>query len=157
MTTLADYREERLRKLKEIRERGIDPYPAKSYRDTKIQSILNDFDNLNGKTVTIAGRITAIRSFGKLAFVKIRDYTGEIQIFMRTESAPSDNNTSDTLSIKDLKLLDTGDFIEATGTVDKTKTGEISVFSNKLQSVSFIISANLQLVLHESYSFLCIN
>ena len=83
MATLADFRNERLRKLKEIRDRGINPYPSKSTRDTIISDILANFDGLKGKTVTIAGRITAIRKFGKIAFVKIRDYSGEIQVFMQ--------------------------------------------------------------------------
>ena len=126
MTTLADYRNERLKKLDEIRERGINPYPSKSHRDTKIAAILNDFDAYKGKTVTIAGRITAIRSFGKLAFIKIRDYTGEVQLFIK------DNLAGDFI-IKDLRLLDTGDFIESTGLVDKSQTGEISVFSENIR------------------------
>ncbi len=128
MTTLADYRDERLRKLSEIKEQGINPYPSKSFRDTKISDILDNFDAKKGQNVTIAGRITAIRSFGKLAFVKIRDYTGEIQIFMQQEE-----EKADLFNTKKLKLLDTGDFIEATGTVDKSSTGEISVFSDQLR------------------------
>lgn len=141
MVTLADYRDERLRKLEEIKNRGIDPYPSKSYRDTKIFNILDNFDELNGQTVTIAGRITAIRSFGKLVFLKIRDYTGEVQIFMKVEKPAEtlENADENTLtkddskylfSAKDVKLLDTGDFIEAKGPVGKTQTGEISVFAN---------------------------
>ena len=147
MTTLADYRDERIRKLEELKQRGINPYPAKSHRDTKISAVLDDFDSLKGTTVTIAGRITAIRSFGKLAFIKLRDYTGEVQIFMQqvgnSENKASSNDgekntisnldNSDLLSIKDIKLLDTGDFIETTGTVDRSKTGEISVFSNQVR------------------------
>ena len=129
MTTLADYRNERIKKLEELRSRGIDPYPAKSYRDTKISTVLDDFDAKKGTDVTIAGRIVAIRSFGKLAFIKIRDYTGEIQIFMQQENATPDGY----LSIKDVRLLDTGDFIETAGTVDRSKTGEISVFSNHVR------------------------
>ena len=81
---LEDYRNERLRKLSEIRERGIDPYPSKSERNTKIADIVSHFDEKKSQEVCIAGRIIAIRSFGKLAFVKVRDYTGEVQIFMRT-------------------------------------------------------------------------
>ncbi len=129
MTTLKDYREERLRKLAEIRARGIDPYPAHSNRDTKIQQILNQFDQFQGKTVSIVGRIVAIRSFGKLAFIKIRDYTGEVQIFMKSNP----EITAGFLGTKDLKLLDTGDFIEATGRVDKSQTGEISVFTDEVR------------------------
>ena len=126
MVQLSDYRDERLRKLSEIKSRGIDPYPAKSNRDTKIGNINDNFDELNGQTVTIAGRIIAIRSFGKLAFVKIRDYSGEIQIFMKKEDEVPEGN----FGVKDIKLLDNGDFIEAKGLVGKSQTGEISVFAD---------------------------
>ena len=129
MTTLADYRDEHLRKLEEIRARGIDPYPAKSHRNTKISTILNHFDEKDGQEVVVAGRIMAIRSFGKLAFVKIRDYTGEVQIFMEKTDQVEDGH----FSVKELKLLDTGDFIEVAGRVGKSSTGEISVFSNQVR------------------------
>ncbi len=129
MTTLSDYRDERLRKLAEIRARGIDPYPAKSHRNTKISAILNHFDEKDGQEVCIAGRIVAIRSFGKIAFVKVRDYFGEIQIFMQKV----DEVSAQEFGVKELKLLDTGDFIEATGKVGKTSTGEISVFANSVR------------------------
>lgn len=124
---LEDYRNERLKKLDELKSRGIDPYPAKSHRNTKISEIVNHFDEKKGQEVTIAGRIVAIRSFGKLVFIKIRDFFGEVQIFMKVvpEETPAGM-----LGAKDIKLLDTGDFIEVTGTVDKSQTGEISVFSN---------------------------
>lgn len=129
MTTLADYRDERLRKLEEIRARSINPYPAKSYRNTKISTILNHFDEKDGQEVIVAGRIIAIRSFGKLAFVKIRDYTGEVQIFMEKTDQTQDGY----FGVKELKLLDTGDFIEADGKVGKSSTGEISVFTNQVR------------------------
>lgn len=128
MTTLNDYRDERLRKLSEIRELGINPYPAKSHRNIKISEILEDFDAKQGQEVTVAGRITAIRSFGKIAFVKIRDFFGEIQIFMQKE-----DEQDGLFNVKRLKLLDTGDFIEATGKIEKSSTGEISVFANQLR------------------------
>ena len=129
MVQLSDYRDERLRKLSEIKNRGIDPYPAKSNRDTKIGNINDNFDELNGQTVTIAGRIIAIRSFGKLAFIKIRDYSGEIQIFMKKE----DEIPEGTFGVKDVKLLDNGDFIEAKGLIGKSQTGEISVFASSVR------------------------
>lgn len=129
MTTLNDYRDERLRKLAEIRSMGIDPYPAKSHRNTKISTILNHFDEKDGQEVCIAGRIMAIRSFGKIAFVKLRDYFGEVQVFMSTV----DDIPEGTFGVKQLKLLDTGDFVEAAGKVGKSSTGEISVFANSLR------------------------
>ena len=128
MVQLSDYRDERLRKLDEIKSKGIDPYPSKSKRNTKIGDIINDFDSYENGKVTIVGRIIAIRSFGKLAFVKIRDYFGEIQIFMREEETPAG-----LFGTKELKLLDTGDFIEAEGTIGRSQTGEISLFCNSLR------------------------
>ena len=123
---LEDYRNERLKKLEEIKARGIDPYPAKSFRNTKIADVINHFDEKDGQTVTVAGRIKAIRSFGKLVFLKLVDYSGDIQIFMKAEAAEQPG----LFGARDIRLLDTGDFIEATGLVGKSQTGEISVFSN---------------------------
>ena len=123
---LEDYRNERLKKLEEIKARGIDPYPAKSFRNTKIADVINHFDEKDGQTVTVAGRIKAIRSFGKLVFLKLADYSGDIQIFMKAEDAEQPGF----FGARDIRLLDTGDFIEATGLVGKSQTGEISVFSN---------------------------
>ena len=132
MTTLSDYRDERLRKLSEIKALGIDPYPAHSDRNTKISEILNEFKDFNQKEVVIAGRITAIRNFGKLAFIKVRDYFGEIQLFMKqSEEIPQGY-----FSVKNLKLLDLGDFIEARGLVGKSQTGEVSVFTNSVRLLS---------------------
>ncbi|MBP5511817.1 lysine--tRNA ligase [Candidatus Saccharibacteria bacterium] len=129
MATLEDYRNERLRKLEEIKALGINPYPANSNRTDKIGDVINNFENYDGKDVTLVGRITAIRSFGKLVFVKIRDYFGEIQIFMKAEG----ETTEGYLGAKQVKLLDTGDFIEATGKIGKSQTGEISIFTNEVR------------------------
>ena len=122
---LDDYRNERLRKLEEIRARGVEPYPSKAERDTRIFDIVNHFDEKKGQEVCIAGRIMAIRSFGKLVFIKVRDYSGEVQIFMK---AVSEATPEELFGARDIKLLDVGDFIEARGVVDKSQTGEISVF-----------------------------
>ena len=124
---LEDYRNERLKKLSALRERGIEPYPSKSSRNTFIADVVNHFDEKKGQEVCVAGRIVAIRSFGKLVFLKLRDITGEVQIFMKVSSEPTPDNM---LGAKDVKLLDTGDFVEARGLVDKSQTGEISVFAD---------------------------
>ena len=124
---LEDYRNERLKKLEELHERGIETYPSKSHRNTFIRDVVDHFDERVGQEACIAGRIVAIRSFGKLVFLKLRDYTGEVQIFMK---AVPDETPKGMLGAKDVRLLDIGDFIEARGVVDKSQTGEISVFAN---------------------------
>ena len=122
---LDDYRNERLRKLEEIRARGVEPYPSKAERDTRIFDVVNHFEEKKGQEVCIAGRVVTIRSFGKLVFIKVRDYSGEVQIFMK---ASNEVTPEGLFGARDIKLLDVGDFIEARGVVDKSQTGEISVF-----------------------------
>lgn len=129
MVQLSDYRDERLRKLEEIKNKGIDPYPAHSNRNEKIGKVVENFEDFDGKTVILAGRITAIRSFGKLAFIKIKDYFGEIQIFMKAEGETENG----LFGAKEIKLLDTGDFVEVEGKIGKSQTGEISIFSNQIR------------------------
>ena len=127
MASLKEYRDERLRKLGELRDMGIDAFPAKSERDTEIVKITGNFDKMGGEMVTVAGRIAGIRKFGKLAFVVLKDMTGEIQLFLRGGEVEKANVKAGTIGIEELPLLDNGDFLEATGEVIKTKTGEISV------------------------------
>jgi len=133
MATLQDFRDERLRKLDALKDLGFNPYPADAARTHTTGAILADFDNLQGQTATISGRITAIRKFGKLAFIVVKDASGSIQLYLNeAEVAPRDA-TRNQLGIEDLPLLDTGDFVQATGIIDKSKTGEISVFTSQLR------------------------
>lgn len=127
MATLQDYRDERLRKLGELRELGVNPYPADAHRSHDAGQITADFETLEKQTVTVAGRITGIRKFGKLAFIVLQDQTGSVQLFLHAPDVDELRAADGVLGMSELSLLDTGDFIEATGVVIKTKTGEISV------------------------------
>ncbi|MDR1032434.1 MAG: lysine--tRNA ligase, partial [Candidatus Nomurabacteria bacterium] len=127
MATLKDFRDERLRKLEEIRSLGIDPYPAKGNRTNDVVKITTGFAKFEGKDVIVDGRITGIRKFGKLAFIVLKDFSGEIQLFLRDGDVAKLDSERGILGLEQLPLLDTGDFVEAAGTVVKTKTGEISV------------------------------
>lgn len=127
MATLQDYRDERLRKLAELKELGIDPYPAESHRTHTAGDILARFDELEGQTATVVGRVMGIRKFGKLAFIVLRDMSGQIQLFLHAPDVAVLDASQGVLGMKELPLLDTGDFIEATGEIIRTKTGEISV------------------------------
>lgn len=127
MATLQDYRDERLRKLAELKDLGINPYPASSHRTHTANSVIESFDTLEGQTVTVTGRITGLRKFGKLAFIVLRDISGSVQLFLHAPDVAELDASKGVLGMKELTLLDTGDFIEATGEVIRTKTGEISV------------------------------
>ena len=85
MATLQDYRNERLRKLETLRQLGVDPYPAKSERTHGCGEVLARYDELAGQEVVVAGRIVSIRSFGKLAFIKLRDGSGEVQLYLQRD------------------------------------------------------------------------
>jgi lysyl-tRNA synthetase class 2 len=127
MATLKDFRDERVRKLGELRELGVNPYPASTSRSHKAAEITDNYEQLEGQTVTVAGRITGIRKFGKLAFIVLEDMSGSLQLFLHAPDVAPLDAENGVLGIKELSLLDTSDFIEATGEVIKTKTGEISV------------------------------
>jgi lysyl-tRNA synthetase class 2 len=127
MATLQDYRNERLRKLDELKQLGVNPYPAESHRTHMAGDVASKFEELEGQTATVAGRITSIRKFGKLAFIVLKDESGQMQLFLHDGDISELNASSSVLSMKELPLLDTGDFIEATGEIIKTKTGEISI------------------------------
>lgn len=134
MATLQELRSERLRKLNELKKLGVNPYPSKSNRNTLNSQLHKDFAKLENTSVVVVGRIVSIRKFGKLAFILIRDDSGELQLFLRQNSLeePTDFQNS-CLNFSNLSLLDPGDFIEATGIVIKTKTGEISVEPKNLR------------------------
>lgn len=127
MATLQDYRNERLKKLSELQERGYNPYPAEAHRTHHTADVTGKFDELEGQTVTVAGRIAGLRKFGKLAFIVVRDMSGQVQLFLHAPDVAEADPASGVIGMKDIALLDTGDFIEATGQVITTKTGEISV------------------------------
>ena len=133
MATLQDYRDERLRKLDELKQLGVNPYPAKAQRTKSLADITSKFDELDGQTATVAGRITGIRKFGKLAFIVIRDASGSLQLFLHAPDVAEIDAVAGVIGMKQLNLLDTGDFVQATGEVIRTKTGEISVAVKQLK------------------------
>ncbi len=133
MATLQELRNERVRKLEDLKKLGINPYPAKAHRTHDTDTILSDFDVLEGKEATVVGRIVSIRKFGKLAFVVIKDDSSQVQLFLKDGQITDVNRANSELSLDDIRLLDSGDFIEATGKVIKTQTGEISVAPHKLR------------------------
>lgn len=133
MATLKELRDERLRKLNELKQLGVNPYPAKVTRTHKLGEISDQFDQLQGQDASVVGRIINIRKFGKIAFVVVKDASATLQLFLKADTVEELKADDSQLGFAQLPLLDSGDFIEATGAVIKTQTGEISIEVHKLR------------------------
>lgn len=127
-------------KLAELRAAGKDPFVITQYAVTHHSTdILSDFEGLEGKEVSIAGRLMSKRVMGKASFCHVQDLKGSIQCYVSRDAVGED-------SYKDFKRLDIGDLIGVKGTVFKTKTGEISVHASE----QTLLSKSLQ-ILPEKY------
>lgn len=119
-------REIRLQKLKELREKGINPFEYKFERTHTADEVKKRFDELQNKNVLVSGRVISERLHGKASFITIRDFSGTIQIYLNI------NNLGEDLYNFFKKYIDPGDFIGVSGSVFKTHTGEITINANNL-------------------------
>lgn len=119
----------RLEKLKKITDSGVNPYPYSYIVSHKSKDILKDEKQLEGETVTIAGRIMSLRKMGKASFCHVQDDKGRIQIYVRRDDVGIE-------AYQNFKLLDIGDFIGVEGYVFKTKMGETSIHANVVTILS---------------------
>jgi lysyl-tRNA synthetase class 2 len=116
---MSDEREYRIEKLKALRTSGIEPYPTTATRTMTAAEAKERFDELQaqGQEITLAGRLMLMREMGKAAFAHIEDASGRIQLYFKKDVVGDE-------PFAHLKLLDLGDFVEATGTLFTTKTNE---------------------------------
>ena len=129
-------RQVRRDKLAELQQSGKDPFVITKYDQTHhSKEILDNFDSLEGKEVSIAGRIMLKRVMGKASFCHIQDRDGQIQAYVARDSVGEENYA-------DFKKLDIGDIVGVKGTVFKTKTGEISVHAETV----ILLSKSLQVL-----------
>ena len=123
--------------LEEIKNMGIDPYPAEEYPTNAFSVNLreNFQDDAPRQMVCIAGRIMSKRIMGKASFAEIQDSKGRIQVYItRDDICPEDNK--DLYNILFKKLMDLGDFIGVKGFVFRTQTGEITVHAQEIKLLS---------------------
>ncbi len=130
--TPIEHREE---KLKRLRERGINPYPYTFDRSHRLAEVTENFEALEGQTVSIAGRIMSIRGHGKTSFFHLQDQTGKLQSYLRKDSVDED-----TFAL--FGDVDLGDIVGVTGEVFKTRTGEITV---KVKTLEMLAKSRLPL------------
>lgn len=130
----------RREKLAALQEAGKDPFQITKYDVTHhSQEIKDNFEALEGKTVSIAGRVMSKRVMGKASFCNVQDLQGNIQSYVARDSIGEE-------SYADFKKYDVGDIVGIDGEVFKTKTGEISVHASKVT----LLSKSLQ-ILPEKY------
>ncbi|GAB6976919.1 lysine--tRNA ligase [Prevotella falsenii] len=126
----------RRQSLQELRNMGIDPYPAAEFPTNAYSTdIKAEFNEDEKREVVIAGRLMGRRVMGKASFAEIQDSKGRIQVYItRDELCPNENK--DLYNVVFKKLLDIGDFIGIKGYVFKTQMGEISVHAEELTVLS---------------------
>ena len=126
----------RREKLENLVNDGKNPYEITKYNQTHhSQEIKDNFETLNGKTVSVAGRLMQKRVMGKASFCNIQDLQGNIQSYVARDNIGED-------SYKDFKKYDIGDILGIEGEVFETKTGEKSIHATKV----VLLSKSLQIL-----------
>ena len=133
---LNQLRKVRREKLAELQQSGKDPFVITKYDQTHhSQEIKDNFDELEGKQVSIAGRMMSKRVMGKASFCNVQDLKGNIQSYVARDSVGEEN-------YKEFKKLDVGDVVGITGEVFRTKTGEMSIHASHVT----LLSKSLQIL-----------
>ena len=127
---LSEQRQIRREKLKKLQEAGRNPFIEEKWDvDNYSQDIKDNFENLEGKEVSIAGRIMAKRGMGKASFIDIQDKQDRIQVYVRQDGITPEE-------YEWFKTYDIGDILGVKGEVFKTRHGEISVKAHEVKLLS---------------------
>ena len=129
-------RKVRREKLKELQDNGKDPYQVMRYEATAhAADIKEHYDEMEGKHVSVAGRVMQKRVMGKASFCNVLDQSGGIQSYVAKDSLGEE-------AYREFKKLDIGDIVGVEGEVFKTKTGEISIHASTVK----LLSKSLQIL-----------
>ncbi|MBN2146237.1 MAG: lysine--tRNA ligase, partial [Anaerolineales bacterium] len=126
----------RVEKIHQLRAQGIEPFPTRAHRTHTTRGAIQAFEEIENKEkeetleATLAGRLRSIRTMGKIAFAHIEDASGRIQLFLRLNELGEER-------LKHFREdFDLGDFIEAEGTITRTRTGEVSLLVKSFQMLA---------------------
>ncbi|MFA7288420.1 MAG: lysine--tRNA ligase [Melioribacteraceae bacterium] len=120
--------EQRMKEISQLKEMNVEPFAYQFDTNNNSESVKRNFETLEGKDVSVAGRIMTIRRMGKASFAHLQDSKGRIQIYLKKDEIGEEYDV--------FKLLDIGDIVGVDGFVFKTKTGETSVHVKKLKLLS---------------------
>jgi len=130
-SNITDYNvliEQRMKEISQLKEMNVEPFAYQFDTNNNSESVKRNFETLEGKDVSVAGRIMTIRRMGKASFAHLQDSKGRIQIYLKKDEIGEEYDV--------FKLLDIGDIVGVDGFVFKTKTGETSVHVKKLKLLS---------------------
>jgi lysyl-tRNA synthetase class 2 len=132
MASIEELRAERMRKLEALTAAGINPYPTVSRRTHELSDVIRSFSNLqeSGSQVIVSGRVLVSRGQGALIFVDLYDGTAKLQAVIKLPESGEETHAF----FND--YVDTGDFIEVTGTLFTTKSGQESILVNRIAMLS---------------------
>jgi len=132
---LVGQRQRRIANLEALKKLGVNPYPAKGQKDHANAKVVAEYPEFEGKEVVLAGRLGSKREHGALIFADLLDQSGKLQLWIKTDSLSS-NLKEGYLGWEEFKLVDAGDFVEVSGKVTKTASGQISLAVSKLRLLS---------------------
>jgi lysyl-tRNA synthetase class 2 len=132
MEKISSLIEERIIKAEKLKSTGVNLYPAGYHTDITISEAAENFGHMDSKTLeqdsktySVAGRVVALRDFGKASFIHIQDRTGRIQAYIRKDKVSGEK-------FKVFKMMDIGDFIGIKGPFFRTRTGELTILAEDL-------------------------
>ncbi|MGC9348573.1 MAG: lysine--tRNA ligase [Anaerolineae bacterium] len=136
---LNDLEQQRVEKLGRLEEASVAPYPHRAHRTHSAEEAIQAFlkaeaEDADPPDVTVSGRIVSLRVMGKLSFAHIEDGSGKVQLFIRR------NDLGEESYALFRKAFDLGDFVEASGPMMRTRTGEISVETHDLRMLAKAIA-----------------
>ncbi len=121
---MSDEREERIKRLESLRAMGVDPFGRRFDGGLSCGEIVGRYAELENRQVVAVGRVTGLRSFGKAVFLDLRDWTGKVQVYVKKDRLGDAWPVFENLHIGDLAAFG--------GSLGKTKTGEITIFSDRM-------------------------
>jgi len=136
VASLQELREERIKKLNTLKEKGINPYPSVSRRNETIGNIISDYEASEGKEFVLSGRIMSHRGHGDLMFLDLVDASGKIQVYIKKDGLSETSEENQKVGFDDMGLLDTGDFLDVEGSITKTKRGEVSIEAKNIYLIA---------------------
>ncbi len=126
---LNELKKVRLEKMQELRDMGVDPFGSRFERDTECNTVVDQFEVMEGQSVTVAGRIMSKRRHGKAGFANLQDLSGIIQLYFKKDDLGEER-------YEWFKKLDIGDILGIKGYVFRTQKGEITIHVEDMEYLS---------------------